>query len=86
MSKKFSLDSVDFGRAVHNAFVFLGPLVLLYCGFVSVNLQSGFSVEAFVPSKEVLGALALYIVNIVTDLTRKFLKDNGVVDPTQPIA
>jgi hypothetical protein len=75
-SKPFALSDEDIARILHNAYVFLAPLALVYLVFVSGNLQDGFALSDLYPNQEVLGAIVLYIVNFLTDFTRKFLADN----------
>lgn len=62
-SEKYSLDKRDVEVWAKNALIFLGPALLVLLGSV---------IEA-IPQDWKYGAVALYALNIVTDLLRKFL-------------
>jgi len=70
-SPRFSLNYADVSKWLRNTWVFLAPVATIYLVFVAANLQGGFAWAAFIPSKEVIGAGALYLVNVALDLARK---------------
>jgi hypothetical protein len=72
-SPRFSLEQSDIERWLQNSKVFLAPLGLIYLAFVSANLSDGFSLSDLVPNAVVMGAIALYVVNSLTDLLRKLI-------------
>ena len=71
-SPKWSLNSIDWQRWIHNALVFISPVVLIYLVAVASVLQGGFSWAVFVPTQVVIGSMVLYVVNVLLDLFRKF--------------
>lgn len=67
------MDQPDWNKWANNAFKFLAPLGLLYAAFVTANLNlDGFQTTDFQPTREVIGALMLYILNAGQDFLRKF--------------
>lgn len=56
---------------LHNAGVFLAPLVIIYLVQVQGNLNDGFQWSDFGINQVMLGAMSLYIVNTLLDLLRK---------------
>jgi len=79
-SSKWQFSIGDFKNVLHNALVFLAPLALLYIGFVMNNINaSGFALADFVPSNLVIGAGALYVLNVLQDFFLKFKKDSTTV-------
>lgn len=65
-SPRFSMYRQDWERWGENALVFLGPaLLVLLASFVQA-----------VPNDWKYGAVALYVLNAVTDWLRKWLADN----------
>lgn len=65
-STKFSLNTEDVKRIGLNALVFAAPaLLVLIASFKNV-----------VPADTQTGVIALFALNIATDLVRKFLKGN----------
>ena len=76
-SKKWSLNSIDINKWIENAFTFIAPLMVIYIGSVINNINDGgFSWDDFEINTIIDGALILYILNVVLDFFRKFLKDN----------
>lgn len=82
MSTKWSLNSADFHKILHNALVFLSPVALIYLAFVAGNLSNGVSLSAFIPTPIVQGAMVLYVVNVLIDFFRKL----SAGELSQPIA
>ena len=78
-SKKYSLNSADFGHWIKNALLFLAPVGVIYLAFVQGNLGDGISISDFVPDAIVMGAVILYAINTVLDLLRKFLAGPAIV-------
>jgi len=63
MSKQFSLNGVDFQRIFKNAVIFLAPaLIVLIASFQDI-----------VPKDASWAVVALFVLNVVTDLIRKFV-------------
>lgn len=66
-------------KFLHNALVFLAPVGVIYFGAVAYTLQLEghvFSFRDFVPSSFTVGAMVLYIVNTLLDLSRKLKESN----------
>lgn len=76
VSKKFQLRSQDVGKALSNAKMFSAPLIVIYLAFAVANVQDGVAVADFVPSNAVLTAGALYILNFLLDISRKWAGEN----------
>lgn len=66
VSQKYQLIRQDFGKVLANALVFLGPALLV---FIPALAQQ-------IPANVGYGALALYVLNLLTDLLRKWLAKN----------
>jgi membrane protein YdbS with pleckstrin-like domain len=63
MSSKFSLNGVDLARVLKNALIFLAPaLIVLIASFQNI-----------VPKDASWAVVALFVLNVVTDLIRKFV-------------
>lgn len=62
-SERFTLNKEDVKKWLKNALVFLGPAILVLLVSISDAL----------PKDAQWGIVALYVVNLVTDLLRKFL-------------
>lgn len=73
MSERFELSKVDVRKWLWNLVIFLLPVLLVYLAFVQGALQDGFDGSDFVPTREVVGAMILFVVNALTDIVRKFL-------------
>lgn len=74
MSTKFTLTPSDIEKWTNNAVTFLAPLGVINFGAIALTLQAPghvFSVNDFVPSTFTLGAMALYIVNTMFDISKK---------------
>ena len=55
-----------------NAKVFLAPLALIYLPFVTANIQlDGIQLSDFQPNQVVIGAMVLYVMNIILDWFKK---------------
>ena len=55
-----------------NARVFLAPLALIYLPFVTANIQlDGIQLSDFQPNQVVIGAMVLYVMNIILDWFKK---------------
>lgn len=73
-SKRWQLNRADVQKWLKNAGIFLAPLALIYLAFVKANLADGMAVTDFVPNEVVIGAMTLYLVNVLTDLFLKLKK------------
>lgn len=71
-SKRFQLNNTDIQRWVRSALEWLAPLGLIYFGQVAVYIADGFSIQDFIPNNALQGALALYVVNQLYGLSKRF--------------
>lgn len=72
---RLGLKTIDFSKWVSNTIDFLAPVGVIYLGFVATQIaDAGFVLQDFVPSNFVLGAMVLYIINVVLDFLRKRAK------------
>ena len=71
-SKRWRLNENDLLKWGRSALEWLAPLGVIYFGFVALNLADGFNTQDFVPTNMVLGALALYVVNQLYGLSKRF--------------
>lgn len=67
------LKELNWSKWLKNTGLFITPVVLLYFVFVQNNMTDGFETTDFVPTKEVIGAMVLYVINVIIDLLKKFL-------------
>lgn len=75
-SKPMSLNKSDVKSVIRTGLVFLAPVLLMYLAQVTGALQTPnhrFSVNDFFPSTFTWGGIALYILNRITDLVKKFI-------------
>lgn len=74
---QIKLNTTNQNKWFHNTLVFLAPLGILYTttviGVINAN-EGAFSLEAFIPNQFVLGGMALYLLNAVSDYLRKLRK------------
>ena len=69
------LDKIDQRKWFDNLVLFLAPVGVIYFTNVAVFLGiDGFSVQDFIPTNFMLGAMSLYIVNGLTDYLKKLQK------------
>lgn len=80
-SPRWSLNQVDVQKWAMNTVVFFAPVAVIYLGFVVESLKTGFSWNAFVPNNAVAGMIALYVVNTLYDITRKFVAGSTTTQP-----
>lgn len=66
LSQKFSLNSYDWKKWMYNASVFFVPVALVFIA----------ELVKLVPSDWQWGALALYVLNLLTDLIKKWANQN----------
>ena len=71
-SKKWSLNETDMKRWFYSALEWVAPLGLIYFGQIAIYIADGFSVQDFIPNNALQGALALYIVNQLYGLSKRF--------------
>ena len=75
--KNINLTREQRSKWVHNMLVFLAPLGVIYCGSVVMALQVEghvFSLKDFIPTSFTIGAMVLYIMNTLYDLSRKLVE------------
>lgn len=63
------LKNMDWKKLLKNAIIFLGPALLVV----------GASAISAIPSDWRYGAMTLYILNILLDMLRKYLAQQGVI-------
>jgi hypothetical protein len=71
-SKRFTLNESDLQKWVISALEWVAPLGLIYFGQVAVYIADGFSFADFIPNNALQGALALYVVNQLYGLSKRF--------------
>jgi len=71
-SKKFSLNESDMKRWFYSALEWVAPLGLIYFGQIAVYIADGFALQDFIPNNALQGALALYVVNQLYGLSKRF--------------
>lgn len=77
ISKKYQVRKEDIERVGRNALIFFAPLAVIYLSFVAVEIErDGFAWEDFRPSQVVVGAMILYVVNVLLDFFRKWASEN----------
>jgi hypothetical protein len=67
MSERFSLNKEDVKKWLKNAALFFAPALLVFL----------IAIEAGTPREEALYLVYLWALNVLIDLTRKFLASNG---------
>ena len=75
MSKSGEMNKADWNKWVHNLLVFLAPLGIIYLTSLLGVLNTPdhrLVIEDLYPTQMVIGAIALYLVNAMLDLLRKF--------------
>jgi predicted membrane channel-forming protein YqfA (hemolysin III family) len=75
-SKRFALSDYDWRKWITNVIAFLAPLGVIYFGAIGFLLQTpnhSFAVIDLIPSNFTWGAMCLYLVNALYDLSRKFV-------------
>ena len=83
-SSKFQINQADLEKILNNALIFFAPLVLMYLYFVVANISTNnISIASFIPTQAVIGASALYILNVLIDFFRKYAKDNRIPQISQ---
>jgi len=71
-SKKWSLNSEEIKKFLKNTSIFFAPLALLYLGFVISEInKDGLQITDFVPTNPVIGAMVLYVLNVLVDFFKK---------------
>jgi len=56
----------------YSALEWVAPLGLIYFGQIAIYIADGFSVQDFIPNNALQGALALYVVNQLYGLSKRF--------------
>lgn len=75
-SPKFTLTAIDREKFLHNATLFLAPLVVIYLSAVIAEINNdGFQLVDFIPNTVVIGSLVLYVLNTTLDFLRKFVPE-----------
>lgn len=70
---KNRLLTLDWSKWIFNTLVFAAPLAILYLLFVQANINiDGFQVTDFQPTKEVIGGMILYVINVLLDFFKKY--------------
>jgi len=69
---RFILEKEQTKKWLRNAMLFLAPLGILYLVYVQGGIQAdGFDWQDFYPTREVIGGIFLYVINVVLDYLRK---------------
>jgi len=71
-SRKWSLNETDMKKWFYSALEWVAPLGLIYFGQIAIYIADGFSVQDFIPNNALQGALALYVVNQLYGLSKRF--------------
>ena len=78
-----NMNSTERKEWVKNLLIFLIPLFYIYSNQITGALQFGGFEQTYknlfnllIPTPLTIGAIYLYVVNALTDLSRKFLGDN----------
>lgn len=82
-SDKFNISVFELEKFLRNSLFFLAPLLIIYLTFVAANINvDGFQPSDFTPTNEVIGAIILYVLNVILDFLRKYVPDtkNYVTD------
>jgi len=56
----------------YSALEWVAPLGLIYFGQIAIYIADGFSIQDFIPNNALQGALALYVVNQLYGLSKRF--------------
>jgi len=59
-------------RWSYSALEWVAPLGLIYFGQIAVYIADGFALQDFIPNNALQGALALYVVNQLYGLSKRF--------------
>ena len=63
---------MNWNKFLHNTLLFLSPVVLIYLAFVVIGIENnGIQWADFVPKNTVIGAMVLYVINVIVDFLRK---------------
>lgn len=71
-SRKWSLNETDMKKWFYSALEWVAPLGLIYFGQIAIYIADGFSIQDFIPNNALQGALALYVVNQLYGLSKRF--------------
>lgn len=77
-SEKFSLNSFDYNKILKNAIKFSLPVILIYIGSVSQMIGDGVSLSDFAINETTQTAIAVYVLNTLTDIISKFVTGGKV--------
>uniref|UniRef100_A0A7V3JAX4 Uncharacterized protein n=1 Tax=candidate division CPR3 bacterium TaxID=2268181 RepID=A0A7V3JAX4_UNCC3 len=76
VSKRFQVRKEDLQKVGKNALIFFAPLAVIYLSFVATEIEKdGFTWEDFRPNLVVLGAMILYVINVLLDFFRKWASE-----------
>ena len=71
---KLRLTKVDWDKWSSNTLLFLAPLGVLYLVFVQTSINAdGIQGTDFIPTREVMGGMVLYLINTLLDFLKKFV-------------
>ena len=77
ISKRFQVRNEDLLKVGKNALIFLAPLAIIYFSAVVIEIQKeGIEWADFQPSNIVIGAMVLYVINVLLDFFRKFMAES----------
>lgn len=75
MFKTYTLrfKKLDWNKWYKNTMIFVSPLAVLYLVFVIANINlDGIQLADFIPNDVVIGAMSLYVLNVLLDFFKKF--------------
>ena len=69
------VSKLDWDKWIDNTLLFIRPLAVIYLGSVVVGINAdGFQLSDFNPDTVVIGAMVLYVLNVLLDFFKKFKK------------
>ena len=72
ISEAKQLTRADVSKWLTNARNFLAPVAIIYLADLAPKMNDGFSWGDFRPDAMVQGAMVLYLINVLLDLSRKW--------------
>ena len=71
------LSTQKLNKWTNNSLTFLAPLAILYLITIQNRIQEGgISLEDFYLDEKMIGAMSLYVINVLLDFFKKYKSDN----------
>lgn len=71
------LSTQKLNKWVNNSLTFLAPLAILYLITIQNRIQEGgISLSDFYLDEKMVGAMSLYVINVLLDFFKKYKSDN----------